>query len=92
MRINASFDAAAPLSQANVSIRHRDGRTLSLRADGARGYPGRLSDAELGAKFLGCAQRSLSKPNAEAALAAARALGQAASVETLTRVCATQAD
>jgi len=92
MRINPSFDAAPPLSQATVSVRHRDGRTLSLHADGARGYPGRLSDAELGAKFLGCAQRSLSKPNAEAALAAARALGQAAGVETLTRACATQAD
>jgi 2-methylcitrate dehydratase PrpD len=87
MRINPAFDAAAPLSQANVSIRLRDGRTLSHRQDGARGYPGRLSDGELGAKFLGCAQRSLSKVQAEAALAAARSLSQADSVQTLVNAC-----
>ena len=47
MRANPAFDAAAPLSQARVSVRLRDGRTVADRADGARGYPGRLSDEEL---------------------------------------------
>src|SRR5580765_1620014 len=72
MRINPAFDSAANLSQAHVSIQLTDGRTVSQRADGARGYPGRLSDKDLAAKFLGCARRSLSEARAERALAAAR--------------------
>src|SRR5262249_29248026 len=59
LRANPEFDAAAPLSQANVTIRLKDGRTPSERADGARGYPGRLTEDELNTKFLACAQRSL---------------------------------
>jgi 2-methylcitrate dehydratase PrpD len=61
LRPKPEFDAAAPLSQANVTVRLNDGRTLQERADGARGYPGRLSDDELHSKFLACAQRSLTK-------------------------------
>jgi hypothetical protein len=34
---------------------------VTSRADGARGYPGRLSDDELHPKFLACAQRSLAR-------------------------------
>jgi len=59
LRANPDFDTAAPLSQANVTVRLKDGRTVSERADGARGYPGRLSKDELSTKFLACAQRSL---------------------------------
>src|SRR5690349_16004495 len=44
LRANAAFDASAPLSQARVTVRLRDGREWSAHADGARGYPGRLSD------------------------------------------------
>jgi 2-methylcitrate dehydratase PrpD len=90
MRVDATFDESAPLSQSTVSIQLRDGRGVSQHSNGARGYPGRLSEAELGAKFLGCAQRSLSGPEAEAALTAVRALGQAENVSGLTRACATQ--
>jgi 2-methylcitrate dehydratase PrpD len=59
LRVNAAFDAAAPLSQARVTVRLRDGREWSGHADGARGYPGRLSDEELSAKFGDCAARTL---------------------------------
>ena len=47
LRPNAAFDQAAPLSQARVTVELRDGRTVSQSADGARGYPGRLTDEEL---------------------------------------------
>jgi 2-methylcitrate dehydratase PrpD len=92
MRVNTAFDAAAPLSQARVSIRLLDGRTVSERADGARGYPGRLSDDELTTKFIACAERSLSKANAEAALAATRSIADAQDLRALMRACSTRAD
>jgi 2-methylcitrate dehydratase PrpD len=57
LRANAAFDTAAPLSQARVTVRLRDGREWSQRADGARGYPGRLTDNELSSKFTDCAVR-----------------------------------
>lgn len=60
LRANAGFDAAAPLSQARVTIRLRDGRVFAESADGARGYPGRLTDEELAEKFAGCASRTMS--------------------------------
>ena len=88
MRANPAFDAAAPLSQARVSVRLRDGRTVADSADGARGYPGRLSDEELATKFLGCAQRSLTKAAADQAWTAARAIDETPSVRTLTALCA----
>jgi 2-methylcitrate dehydratase PrpD len=88
LRANPAFDAAAPLSQARVSIRLRSGDMLSARADGARGYPGRLTDAELATKFLGCARRSLSTAQADAALAAVRFLDEADSVHELAASCA----
>jgi hypothetical protein len=87
MRANAAFDAAANLSQAHVAVRLKDGRTLSHHADGARGYPGRLSDDELGTKFLGCAGRSLSRTGAEAALAAARTIDGTSDLSALIDAC-----
>jgi 2-methylcitrate dehydratase PrpD len=59
LRANPAFDASAPLSQARVTVTMRDGRVLTRSADGARGYPGRLTTAELEAKFTDCARRSL---------------------------------
>jgi 2-methylcitrate dehydratase PrpD len=64
LRANPAFDSAAPLSQARVTVRLHDGREWSERADGARGYPGRLSDQELSAKFTDCAARTLGRPGA----------------------------
>jgi 2-methylcitrate dehydratase PrpD len=59
LRANPAFDGFAPLSQARVTVRLRDGREWSERADGARGYPGRLTDEELSNKFEDCASRAL---------------------------------
>jgi 2-methylcitrate dehydratase PrpD len=59
LRANTRFDTAAPLSQARVTVRLRDGREWSQYADGARGYPGRLTGEELSAKFADCAVRTL---------------------------------
>jgi hypothetical protein len=70
-----------------VTVRLLDGRTLTERADGARGYPGRLTGEELATKFLGCAERSLSHEAADRALAALRAIGSTANVRALTAQC-----
>ena len=90
LRANPAFDAAAPLSQANVTVRLRDGRTFAGRADGARGYPGRLTDDELSTKFLGCAQRVLSKTAAVQALTAVRAIETTANITSLTELICIQ--
>ncbi len=92
LRTNTAFDADAPLSRARVTVRLRDGRTFTGDADGARGYPGRLTDAELTAKFLGCAERSLSRRAARLALPALRAIDTAPKVTTLTALCAAGRD
>ena len=65
LRANAAFDSAAPLSQARVTVRLRDGREWSQHADGARGYPGRLTQEELSAKFEDCAARALGPSGAK---------------------------
>ena len=71
LRANEAFDKAAPLSQARVTVRLRDGRVLSQSADGARGYPGRLTDEELATKFAGCASRTLERVSGHASAWAA---------------------
>ena len=78
------FDQAAPLSQARVTVRLRDGRVVSQSADGARGYPGRLTDEELATKFAGCATRTLSESVANSAWAALSSLDTIADVRDLT--------
>jgi 2-methylcitrate dehydratase PrpD len=87
LRANAAFDAFAPLSQANVNIRLADGRTVCERVDGARGYPGRLTEEEVSAKFLGCAARSLPGDGAHRALEAVRAIDGVEDVRTLAAAC-----
>jgi 2-methylcitrate dehydratase PrpD len=86
LRVNPSFDASAPLSQANVTVKLKDGRTVSARADGARGYPGRLSDEELGTKFMACARRVLSESAAARALDAVRRMEEMQNISELTEV------
>lgn len=88
MRANPVFDAAQPLSQARVTIRLRDGRILTDRADGARGYPGRLSQQELETKFLTCAARSLSGAGADRALRTVQSISRLGDIGELTAACA----
>jgi 2-methylcitrate dehydratase PrpD len=83
LKTNIAFDAAAPLSQANVAVRLKDGRILSERVDGARGYPGRLTDEELSTKFLACAQRSLTQAAAVQLLDALRSVETVANIARL---------
>jgi 2-methylcitrate dehydratase PrpD len=59
LRANPAFDRATPLSQARVTVRADDGHVWTESADGARGYPGRLTDDELASKFADCAARTL---------------------------------
>jgi hypothetical protein len=85
MRVDRSFDGAAPpLTQARVSVKLRDGRTLVRTANGARGYLDQpASDDELSAKFLACARRAISSPAAETALRQLRWIGEVADVRPL---------
>jgi 2-methylcitrate dehydratase PrpD len=64
LRANPAFDEFAPLSQARVTVHLRDGRAFTRSADGARGYPGRLTNDELESKFINCAQRTLTPDEA----------------------------
>jgi 2-methylcitrate dehydratase PrpD len=77
---------AAPLTQARLTVRLRDGRTLTASANGARGYAERpASPDELAAKFLGCATLALSEDDAERLLDALKDVGTARDVHELLR-------
>src|SRR3989449_727985 len=82
-----ALDASTPLSQGAVTVQLNDGRTISARADGARGYPGRLTDNELNTKFLACAQRSLNYGAAVEALEGVRAIETTLDIRILTQLC-----
>jgi 2-methylcitrate dehydratase PrpD len=86
MRVDPGLDrSAAPLTQARVSVRLRDGRVLSRAADGARGYPTRpASDVDLDAKFVSCAARSLPAAQAARLLGQLHDFGASADVRTVT--------
>jgi 2-methylcitrate dehydratase PrpD len=84
LRANSAFDTAAPLSQARVTVRLRDGRVFTQAADGARGYPGRLSNEEIESKFVGCAQRVLMDEGTTRAWNALRDLDRIGDVRELT--------
>jgi 2-methylcitrate dehydratase PrpD len=86
MRVDPSLDGIGPaLTQARVSVRLRDGRVLTERANGARGYPEQpASDAELEAKFLECARRALPEVSCQTALDRLREIGQVEDIRLLT--------
>ncbi|HET9217506.1 MAG TPA: MmgE/PrpD family protein [Terriglobia bacterium] len=77
LRANPAFDTATPLSKAKVTVKLKDGKTFVEHADGARGYPGRLTREELATKFIKCARRVLTEE------AAAKALRTVENVESL---------
>lgn len=88
LRANSAFDSAPPLSRARVTVTLRDGRILQRSADGARGYPGRLSDEELWAKFASCAAGTLTAADAQAAWNGLQGTESAADVRDLTALLA----
>jgi len=85
MHVDGSLDPSAPaLTQARVTVKLRDGRSVSRAANGARGYPAQpASDAELGEKFMSCATRAISKGAAERALEMLRGIERLDDVRTL---------
>jgi 2-methylcitrate dehydratase PrpD len=85
MRVDTAFDgAAAPLTQARISIELRDGRRLVEVARGARGYPDRPATRdELGDKFTACVSRAISDAAAKRALDELRSIGELIDVRTV---------
>jgi 2-methylcitrate dehydratase PrpD len=92
MRVDHSLDGIAePLTQAKVNLRLHDGRVLTQRANGARGYPAQpASDAELDAKFMSCARRTLSEGSCVKALELLRQIDGLDDVRDLTAVLVTE--
>jgi 2-methylcitrate dehydratase PrpD len=91
MRVDSAFDNGAPaLTQTRVTVVLRDGRVLTERANGARGYPAQpASDEELNAKFLGCARSVIPAASAERALAVLRGFEALPNVRALTDLLST---
>ena len=80
---------APPLTQALVSVRLRSGRVVSMRANGARGYPEQPASAEeLEAKFRANAERACAPDAVEAALAALARFDELPDVRRLTALLA----
>jgi 2-methylcitrate dehydratase PrpD len=88
LQANPVFDSATPLSSARVSVTLRDGTVLTRSADGARGYPGRLSLDDLAAKFMSCAHRTLTPRAAAAAWSALQEIDDMTSVRQLSTLLA----
>jgi 2-methylcitrate dehydratase PrpD len=86
MRADRSLDGIGPaLTQARVTIRLRDGRVLTERANGARGYPAQpATDDELNAKFLQCARRALPEASCQSALELLHHIEQVEDIRVLT--------
>jgi 2-methylcitrate dehydratase PrpD len=85
MRVDPTLDPAAPsLTQANVTVRLRDGRVLTASANGARGYPEHpASDEELATKFTSCARQTLSASRVADALRTLRAVESVEDIRAL---------
>jgi 2-methylcitrate dehydratase PrpD len=88
MRVDPALDGVAPpLTQSRVAIVLRDGRTISQEANGARGYPDRPASAdELGAKFLGCAKRTIAEDAAHQALERLRGIDGESDIRTVASI------
>ena len=86
MRVDADLDReAAPLTQAAIVVRLRDGRVIERRARGARGYPDRAPSLhDLETKFRACAARALPSVSIDAALEQLRRFDAIPDVRSLT--------
>jgi 2-methylcitrate dehydratase PrpD len=86
MEVDDTLDGSAPpLTQAHVRVRLLDGREVVRRASGARGYPARpASEADLRAKFEGCAARALPPDRVARAYDALRDIDATSDVRVLT--------
>lgn len=86
MQVDPSLGKDAPgLTQSMVKVCLRDGRTLTRRADGARGYPERPATREaLERKFLSCGERVLPNDRLRAALGLLQRLDSLSDVRQLT--------
>ena len=89
-RNEALGKGAAPLTQARVHVRLRNGRTLTREANGARGYPDRpATPADVDAKFVACAKRALSPDQTAGLLVGLRRFAALADVRELAQAAAT---
>jgi hypothetical protein len=70
-----------------VTVRLKNEHIVSERADGARGYPGRLSEDELHRKFFSCARRSVTAETAAQILEVLRTIDAVPDIGVLTRLC-----
>lgn len=88
MRVDAALDGSArPLSQSRISVRLRDGRTLTAEGNGARGDPDQpVTGAELAAKFLTCARRTIDADSAERALTLLQGIDRLEDVRSITKL------
>jgi 2-methylcitrate dehydratase PrpD len=76
-----------------ITVRLRDGRTLDSPPRGASGHPGQpLTDAQLRAKFLGCAAPVLGEAEAAAVAAQVERLEEIPDVRALTSRLATASE
>jgi len=85
MKVDEEIGRGKPaLTEARVRITLKDGRTLHKDAHGARGYPvNPASNADLEAKFLGCASRVMELGRASSLYQRLTALESADSLEQL---------
>ena len=83
MRVDPEFDKKTAMSQARVTIKLRDGKVFTKPGDGARGYPGRLTDEELRIKFKACTRKMMPEEAGDRTWAALKQIESIADVRQL---------
>jgi 2-methylcitrate dehydratase PrpD len=83
MRVDPEFDKKTAMSQARVTVKLRDGKVFTKSGDGARGYPGRLTDDELRIKFKACTRKIMPEEASDRAWTALKQIESIADVQQL---------